>query len=99
MHRAIAVSLATLVVCSSAAFADDETPPVVGGKTYIQHQILAAKSRYPDIAEITVIGKGPDSKKAVVLASTASARNVFNVPSEPAGRTAGAGRHFIPHEA
>ena len=62
MRSAIGLSLATLVVCSSAAFADDETPPVVGGKTYIQHQILAAKTRHPEILDITVIGKRPEER-------------------------------------
>jgi len=98
MNRAIVVSLATLVVCSSAAFADDETPPVVGGKTYVQHQILAAKSRHPDIAEITVIGKGPDNKASVILGSTASARNVFKAAQEPADGTAVERPYFVVRE-
>lgn len=98
MYRAIAVSFAALVVCSSAAFADDETPPVVGGKTYVQHQILAAKSRYRDIAEITVVGKGPDNKTPVILGSTANARNVFKPAQEPADGSEVAGRYFIVRE-
>jgi hypothetical protein len=98
MHRAIAVSLATLVACSSAAFADDETPPVVGGKTYVQHQILAAKLRHPEIAEITVVGKGPDDKVPVVLGSTASAKDVFKPAAEPADGSAVAGTYFVVRE-
>ena len=98
MHRAIAVSLATLVACSSAALADDETPPVVGGKTYVQHQVLAAKSRYPEILEITVLGKDPNGKGTVILGSTASARNVFKAAQEPADGTAVVGRYFIVRE-
>lgn len=98
MHRAIAVSLATLVVCSSVAFADDETPPVVGGKTYVQHQILAAKSRHREVAEITVIGKGPDNKSSVILGSTASARNVFKSAAEPADGSAVVGRYLVIRE-
>lgn len=98
MNRAIAVSLATLVACSSAAFADDETPPVVGGKTYVQHQILAAKSRHSEIAEITVIGKAPDGKASVVLGSTASARNVFKAAQEPPAGSTIAGRYYIVRE-
>jgi len=98
MHRAIAVSLATLVACSSAAFADDETPAVVGGKTYVQHQILAAKSRYPEIAEITVTGKGPDGKTSVILGSTANTRNVFKAAQEPAEGSSISGRYFVVRE-
>lgn len=98
MHRAIAVSLATLGACSSVAFADDETPPVVGGRTYVQHQILAAKSRHSEIAEITVIGKGPDGKTSVVLGSTASARNVLKSAQEPVEGSAVSGRYFVVRE-
>lgn len=98
MHRAIAVSLATLVACSSAALADDETPPVVGGKTYVQHQILAAKSGHPDIAEITVVGKGPDNKTTVILGSTASAHNVFKAAAEPADGSEVAGQYLVVRE-
>jgi hypothetical protein len=98
MRLAIAVSLATLVACSSAALADDETPPVVGGKTYVQHQILAAKSRHPEIAEITVVGTGPDSKVPVVLGSTASARNVFKPAKEGSDGSETAGGYYIIRE-
>ena len=69
MRFAAPLSLVAFALCSSAAFADDETPPVVGGKTYAQHQILAAKARYPEILSITVIGKRPDDKQPVVLGS------------------------------
>lgn len=98
MQRAITVSLATLVACSSAAFADDETPPVVGGKTYVQHQILAARSRHPEIAEITVTGKGLDGKTSVILGSTAAAGNVFKAAPEPAEGSAASGRYFVVRE-
>lgn len=97
MHRATAMACATLVL-SSAAFADDETPPVVGGKTYVQHQIVAAKGRYPEIAEITVVGKGPDNKTTVILGSTASTRNVFKAAKEPGDGTAISGGYFIVRE-
>lgn len=76
MRFAVA-SLAVLVACSSAALADDETPPVVGGKTYVQHQILAAKARHPEIVSITVLAKRPEDKTAVAFGSTASASEVF----------------------
>lgn len=99
MRSAIALSAAVLLACPSAAFADDETPPVVGGKTYVQHQILAAKNRHPEIAEITVIGKRPEDKAPVILGSTASARMVFKTASEPADGSALAGSNFIVREA
>lgn len=98
MRFATALSLATLVVCSSAAVADDETPPVVGGKTYVQHQILQAKSQHPEIISITVIGKRPEDKTPVVLGSTASARNVFRPAVEPADGSSVEGRYFLVSE-
>lgn len=98
MHRAMVASFATLFVCSSAALADDETPPVVGGKTYVQHQVLAAKSRHPEIAEITVVGKGPDNKSSVVLGSTAGARSVFKPATEPTDGSAVVGSYFVVRE-
>jgi hypothetical protein len=98
MRFAIALSLATLVVCSSAAFADDETPPVVGGKTYVQHQILAAKSRHREIVDITVVGKRPEDKGPVILGSTASARNVFKSAAEPADGSAVSGSYYVVRE-
>lgn len=99
MRLAIALSIAGLAACSSAAFADDETPPVVGGKTYVQHQILAARSRHLEIAEITVVGKRPEDKAPVVLGSTASARNVFKAAPEPADGSEVAGSYFVVREA
>lgn len=98
MYRVISLSLATLVACSSVAFADDETPPVVGGKTYVQHQVTVAKSRHPEIVEITVVGKGPDGKATVVLGSTASARNVFKPATEPSDGNAVVGSYFVVRE-
>jgi hypothetical protein len=98
MRLASAISLAVLAACSSAALADDETPPVVGGKTYVQHQILAAKARHPEILGITVIGKRPEDKTPVVLGSTASARNVFKAASEPRDGSSVDGRDFVVSE-
>ncbi len=99
MRGAVAVSLAISLAYSSAAFADDETPPVVGGKTYVQHQILFAKGRHPEIAEITVFGKGPDGKSSVVMGSTASTRSVLKAAPVPADGTSAAERFFIVREA
>lgn len=95
MRLASAMSLAVLAVCSSAALADDETPPVVGGKTYVQHQILAAKARHPEILSITVIGKRPEDKAPVVFGSTASASNVFKAAPDSRDGNAVVGRDFI----
>src|SRR5579885_3608309 len=98
MRFAIGTSLAALVACSSAAFADAETPPVVGGQTYVQHQILAAKARYPEIVSITVVGKRPEDKTPVVLGSTESAKNVFKMAPEPKDGSSATGRFFTVNE-
>src|SRR5947209_254581 len=98
MLCATKMSLALLVVCSSAAFADDETPPVVGGKTYVQHQILTAKRLHPEIVDITVVGKRPEDKLPVALGSTASARDVFKPAPELSDGSSVAGRYFIVRE-
>jgi hypothetical protein len=98
MLRATKMSLALLVVCSSAAYADDETPPVVGGKTYVQHQILTAKRLHPEIVSITVTGKRPEDKVPVALGSTASARDVFKPAPELSDGSSVVGRYFIVSE-
>lgn len=99
MRPAIALSLATLVACSSAALADDVTPPVVGGKTYVQHQIVIAKHRHPEIAGITVVGKWPEDKGGVVvLGSTENAAKVFQPAPEPRDGTAKEGRALVVNE-
>jgi hypothetical protein len=95
MRFATGMSLAALAVCSSAALADDETPPVVGGKTWVQRQILEAKSRHPEILSIIVIGKRPEDKGPVVLGSTASARDVFKPAPEPKDGSSVAGGSLI----
>lgn len=99
MRFAITLSLATLVAFSSAAFGDDETPPVVGGKTYVQHQILAAKSRHPEIVGIIVTGKRPEDKGPVVLGSTEGAVKVFKPASEAADGSLAAGPYYVVNEA
>lgn len=98
MRGATSLALAMSVAWSSAALADDETPPVIGGKTYVQHQVLEAKSRHKEIAGITVVGKGADGKTSIVMGSTASARNVFKAASEPADGSKVEGRYFIVRE-
>ena len=98
MRFAITMSVAALVACSSAAYADDETPPVVGGKTYVQHQILAAKKLHPEIVSITVVGKRPQDKTAVAFGSTASATNVFKPAADLPDGSSVAGSYFIVSE-
>lgn len=98
MRFAITMSLAALVACSSAAFADDETPPVVGGKTYVQHQILVAVKRHPEIVGISVFGKRPEDKGPVVLGSTESASNVFKPAPDARDGASAAGRYFVVNE-
>lgn len=99
MRGVTSLALAMSVACSSAALADDETPPVVGGKTYVQHQVLEAKSRHKEIADITVVGKSADGKASVIMGSTASARNVLKAAPEPADGSSAVGRYFIVREA
>lgn len=98
MRFAIATSLVALVACSTAALADDETPPVVGGKTYVQHQILEAKRRHPEIASILVVAKRPEDKTPVALGSTANARDVFKPASPLPDGTSEAGPYYTVSE-
>lgn len=91
----IAMAFATLVICSSAALADDETPPIVGGKTYVQHQILAAKNHHPEILSIIVVGKRPEDKGPVVLGSTENPGNVFQPAPQPAEGSSVAERYLV----
>lgn len=98
MRVAMTISLAILVACSSAAFADDEAPPVLAGKTYVQHQIIAAKSRHKEIVSITVIGKRPEDKGPVVLGSTEGAGKVFKPATEASDGSIAVGRYFIVNE-
>ncbi len=67
-----------------AALADDETPPVVHGHTYVQHQIIAAKAKHPEIAAITVEGKPAKGDGMIVLGSTADPARVLKPVAAPA---------------
>lgn len=100
MRIHVAAMLAALTL-PTVALADDETPPVVAGKTWIQHQVLGAKARYPQIASIVVEGKRPDDKAPVVLGSTVSAAEVFKPApaSAPADTAARAGDRYVVREA
>ena len=95
MRFAVPISLVALAFCSTAAVADDEAPPVVGGKTYVQHQILGAKARHPEIVSITVVGKRPEDKGPVILGSTQSAGNVFKPAMEGHDGNSTEGRFFV----
>ena len=79
------VAIATLVstIVPMAALADDATPPVVGGHTYIQHQIELAKARYPSIAAITVESKREKGEGMIVLGSTANIGQVMHEVAYP----------------
>lgn len=68
----------------AAVLADDETPPVVDGQTYVQHQIVAAKTRHPEIAAITVIAKREKGNGMLVLGSTVDRTKVMTVAAAPA---------------
>ena len=90
MHNsATALIAAAMLMLPVAAQADDETPPVVAGKTYVQHQLIQAKASHPEILSIVAEGKRPDGKAVVVLGSTISAAQVFK-PAPHAAQPDGA---------
>lgn len=94
-----ALPLGLLLACSTVALADDETPPVVGGRTYVQYQILTAKRLHPQIASIVVTGKRPEDKAPVVLGSTANPTRVFQpVIGDAADGAARDGRLYVIRE-
>jgi hypothetical protein len=79
-----------LTIAAIAAFlvpvavrADDKTPPVVDGHTYVQHLIVAAKARHPDVAAITVISKREKGDGMLVLGSTADRARVMTTVAKP----------------
>lgn len=89
MKGRLAVFLGATCALSSLAYADDYIPPVIGGHTYVQHQIVTAKSQHPEIASILVEGVREGSDKVVVLGSTVSAATVFSTVSHPTMPMAG----------
>jgi len=82
----IQLTIAAIVawLMPAAVLADDETPPVVNGQTYVQHQIMAAKARHSEIAAITVIGKREKGDGMLVLGSTAHRASVMTAVATPA---------------
>ncbi|MEO7385051.1 MAG: hypothetical protein ABIU18_08990 [Novosphingobium sp.] len=80
--RALAIPIAWLAAAAPAQ-ADDVIPPVVGGNTWIQHQIVAAKAHHPQILAIKVEGVRPGSPQVLVLGSTASPSQLFHPVAHP----------------
>jgi hypothetical protein len=86
----------------AAVLADDYIPPVVAGRTYIQHQVEAAKARHSEIQSIVVSGLRDGTKDIVILGSTLSAASVFSkVPVDPEDGSARSsdGHQFVVREA
>ncbi len=83
MMTRIAAATIALLLCSTAVLADDDIPPVVGGHTYIQHQIIAAKIRHPQVASIEVVGLREDGKGSIVLGSTSDIGTVMTPVAHP----------------
>ncbi|MBS0478552.1 MAG: hypothetical protein JSR79_04550 [Proteobacteria bacterium] len=79
----VMASLLAATTIVTPALADDDIPPVLGGKTYIQHVILRAAARHPGVLAITVEGAREDGGDVVVLGSTLSAGRVFTKVASP----------------
>lgn len=92
MKAHLALFIGAAIISASAAIADDDIPPVVGGHTYVQHMIIAAKAAHPEIASIEVEGIRDGSSDHVVLGSTISAAKVFT-PAQPEAKLGGAWSH------
>ena len=83
MLKGAAAAIVAILLCSTAAIADDDIPPVVGGHTYVQHQIVAAQMRHPQIARIEVTGLREDGKGSIVLGSTSDMAKVMTAVAHP----------------
>lgn len=103
MKGRVAALLGAACLSVSVVHADDYIPPVVGGHTYVQHQITVAKAQHPEIASILVEGVREGSDAVVVLGSTASAAKVFSPVSHPAavgpGQWSGGRRAYVVRKA
>jgi hypothetical protein len=96
MTLRVAAMLGAAFLSATIVYADDYIPPVVGGHTYVQHQIMAAKAAHPDIVSILVVGLRDGTKDNIVLGSTASAAKVFSpaTPEATFGGSWSADRHL-----
>lgn len=83
MLKGVGTAFAVMLLGSTAAMADDDIPPVVGGHTYVQHQIVAARIRHPQIARIEVVGMREDGKGSIVLGSTDAVSTVMSPVAHP----------------
>jgi hypothetical protein len=84
MRRDLICGAVLALLLPASAVADDETPPVVGGQTYVQHQIVTAKAKYPGIAAISVEAKREKGDGMIVLGSTAAVARVMSPVPRPA---------------
>jgi len=91
------------IVSAAAVFADEYIPPVVGGRTYVQHLAEESKARHPEIQSIVVSGVRDGTKDNVILGSTLGATSVFTkVPAGDAKDSAAPsqdGKQFVVREA
>ncbi len=92
------IAVGVAVAVAGVAHADDVIPPVVGGKTWVQHQIVVAKARHKEIVAITVEGARPGSADIITFGSTVSAARVFHAVDHPVttpGAARVAGRYVV----
>ncbi|QDZ07912.1 hypothetical protein FPZ24_10790 [Sphingomonas panacisoli] len=100
--RLCAVLLLAGAAIVTPALADDDIPPVVGGKTYVQHLISTAMARHPGVLSIVVEGPRDAGKEVLVLGSTLGASRVFGKVDAPDTTLGGAvspdGKRFVVRE-
>jgi hypothetical protein len=73
------------ILSPAAVMAEDYVPPVVGGRTWVQHLVESAKARHPEIQSIVVTGLRDKTQDYVILGSTLGAAQVFTkVPVDTA---------------
>jgi hypothetical protein len=100
MRHSTAIFAASLL-CATSAHADDEIPPVVGGKTYTQHMVVTAKARHPEIVSIVVEGKHGNGNKGdvAVLGSTSAPATVLKSVARPdmstGGKVSSDSQHYV----
>jgi hypothetical protein len=92
-----------VALAATAAVADDYIPPVVGGRTWTQHQLEVSRTRHPEIQSIVATGLRDKTKDTVVLGSTLDAATVFSKVPAPTGKDSAApsqdGKQFVVREA